>query len=60
MLADPEDIRRKNGLKLCKILSSFSEIKVSYWLIEVQDIEGKEIDVNLDLIDGRCLPRSCR
>ena len=49
MLADSEDIGRKDRLQFGKVLPPFDEREVSDASIEVQDIEGEHVDMDFDV-----------
>lgn len=51
MFAYPQNVRRENGLKFGKVLSSLDQGEVSDRIVEIQDIEGKHVDIDFDLAD---------
>lgn len=60
MLTNPQDVRGKNGLELAQVLSAFDKWEMGDWLVEVQDIEGEQIDKHLYFVDIGGFSRSGR
>lgn len=58
MLAQPNDVI-KDSLHLLQVFPSYSQGKVRDGLIVVQNVEGKQINMNFDIIQVASFSRSC-
>lgn len=58
MFADSEDVRGENGLKFSEILSANFKREMGDGLVEIENIEGEEIDMHLYFIESSCFTRA--